>query len=64
MTNTILFRKMLGKKIEVESTTGVTNGAGGIEMIGRYADSREMRRPKSQGSEHDLPNFCGYLLVA
>lgn len=39
MTKTTLFRKMLGRKIEVDSTTGVTNGAGpGIEMISRYAN--------------------------
>jgi hypothetical protein len=39
VTKITLFRKRLGRKIEVESTTGVTNGAGpGIAMIGRYAN--------------------------
>lgn len=39
VTKITLFRKRLGRKIEVESTMGVTNGAGpGIAMIGRYAN--------------------------
>jgi hypothetical protein len=52
VTKTTLFRKMLGRKIEAESTTGVTNGPGpGIETINRYANRYVAANSRDDGCE-------------